>query len=417
MGRIKICGIRREADVDFINEAKPDYAGFVFAPGKRQVDLETASRLRSKLCAEIVPVGVFVDAKQQDVEYIFSRGIIEIAQLHGSEDFSYIGSLISAGIPVIKTIKINGDMSAADIIKICERYNNANYLLLDSGAGSGKTFDWSLLDNIKLDKPWFLAGGIDAQNINTALAKKPFAIDASSGTETDGVKDREKILSLVSCARQGGLFLEGLFKNALILAGGRGTRIGYDKKELVLGGEKIIYKLISLLQREFDFVYVSSNTEFKHSGISVVRDILGAGPLAGIYSALSGISCETQEKDGYLYVTACDMPFISSAHINKLKAAALESRRKNGILPDVIAVKRPDGFIEPFNALYHVKTAPVIKERLERGEYKAGLLFPLLNVHPVNQFDKDEFFNINTGSDLQAAVRQLHPQILPKFFA
>jgi len=194
--RIKICGLFRDEDIDYVNEARPDYIGFVFAKSARQVSHVLAQYLRFRLVSEIIPVGVFVNSSVAEIAALYRNGVISIAQLHGDEDESFIIKLKkdtgNKPIPVIKTIK----GSQLNNIK-----TNADYLLIDSGAGSGKTFNWEPLKSIKFTKPWFLAGGININNVENAAAFNPFAVDISSGAETDGIKDREKILQLVASIR------------------------------------------------------------------------------------------------------------------------------------------------------------------------------------------------------------------------
>ena len=217
--RIKICGLSREQDIDYVNEGRPDYAGFVFAQSKRQVTPGTAERLRSRLADGIVPIGVFVDAKIDEIAALYSSGVISIAQLHGGEDDDYIIKLKekNSGLPLIKvckfiSIKRKKKSAEKEDAKQDFAYSaysgiinnkNSDYVLIDSGAGSGKTFNWDLLKKLKIEKPWFLAGGINLDNIGKALALNPFAVDISSGAETDGIKNREKILQLINIARKG----------------------------------------------------------------------------------------------------------------------------------------------------------------------------------------------------------------------
>jgi phosphoribosylanthranilate isomerase len=206
--KIKICGLFREQDIEYVNEALPDYAGFVFAESRRKVTEDQALSLRFNLDGRITPVGVFVNAPIEEIASLYRNDIISIAQLHGDEDENYIAQLKEAcHVPVIKVIKWgmgNGEWGIG----------SADYLLIDSGAGSGKTFDWSSLSSpnsplpIPSSLPWFLAGGINLDNIEQAMALNPFAIDISSGAETSspsepGLKDREKILQLVNIVRKG----------------------------------------------------------------------------------------------------------------------------------------------------------------------------------------------------------------------
>jgi molybdopterin-guanine dinucleotide biosynthesis protein A len=182
--------------------------------------------------------------------------------------------------------------------------------------------------------------------------------------------------------------------SAMILAGGKGSRIGYDKKNLIMGGEKIIDKLITAMSNHFDEIIVSSNTTFKRENIITVKDSIGEGPLAGIYSALK--ICKSE----YLYVIACDMPFISISHIDSLKKIICDGNDY-----DAVVCKRDDGFMEPFNSFYNKSCLPSIQRHLEDGEYKMGYLLKKLNVYAITQFDEKLFFNINYAEDLAAAEK------------
>jgi len=206
--KIKICGLFREQDIDYANEARPDYTGFVFAESKRKITPTQAAVLRRRLSDEIIPVGVFVNASIKDITALYHDGIINIAQLHGNEDEAYITELKDASaksgkdpIPIIKVIKSEFFSSPLPT----PHSPLPDYYLLDSGSGSGKAFDWKLLNSLNIEKPWFLAGGITIENIKQAMTFNPFAIDVSGGAETDGVKDREKMLQLVAIIRKGNI--------------------------------------------------------------------------------------------------------------------------------------------------------------------------------------------------------------------
>jgi phosphoribosylanthranilate isomerase len=147
VAKIKICGLFREADIEFANEAEPDFIGFVFAESRRRVSPGQAARLRSRLREGIIPVGVFVNAPAEEIAALYRDGLIAMAQLHGKEDAAYIRrlkTLSAAGgqssIPVIKALRITGPIEAAALENPA-----ADYLLLDSGSGSGQPFDWALL--------------------------------------------------------------------------------------------------------------------------------------------------------------------------------------------------------------------------------------------------------------------------------
>lgn len=184
--KIKICGIFRPEDIIFVNESLPDYIGFVFAKSKRQVSFLQAKALKAKLNCQIQAVGVFVDEDLAVVQKAVDEKIIDIVQLHGNETDDYIEKIKA---PVIKAHRM-GD-------KISE---TADFLLFDAAiAGSGQTFDWTQIP--KTEKPFFIAGGIDIHNVNQAKLFHPFGIDISSGVETEGIKDKNKIKEIVRSVR------------------------------------------------------------------------------------------------------------------------------------------------------------------------------------------------------------------------
>ena len=191
MVKIKICGLKRLEDIEIVNKYMPDYMGFVFADTKRKVSHELARQLKDKLDPKIISVGVFVDAPKEEIVELFENGTIEMAQLHGLESEDYIKDLKAMTdnrLIVIKAIEMSQD---TDLLKYDS--SNADYLLLDSGKGSGKTFDWRLIRK-DLKKEFFLAGGLNSQNISRAIHEfDPYAVDLSSSVETNGYKDELKI--------------------------------------------------------------------------------------------------------------------------------------------------------------------------------------------------------------------------------
>lgn len=194
--KIKICGLFREEDITFANEALPDYVGFVFAKSRRQITPEQAMQFKKRLSSQIQTVGVFVNAPAEEVLARLTEGSIDIAQLHGEEseeDIRYIKAVTNK--PVIKAVKVDGRYDVEAWLD-----SEADYLLFDSGAGSGKLFDWSLLAEV--NRPFFLAGGLKSENLEAAMQEvEPYAIDLSSGVETDGVKDGRKMKEAVACVR------------------------------------------------------------------------------------------------------------------------------------------------------------------------------------------------------------------------
>jgi phosphoribosylanthranilate isomerase len=154
-------------------------------------------------------VGVFVNAPVTGIVSLYHDNVIAIAQLHGTEDETYISDLKAASaaggreaIPIIKTITITS--SGSNSIDTPPPPPSPDYYLIDSGAGSGQAFNWDTLNHHQFSKPWFLAGGINIHNLKQAMALKPYAIDISSGAETNGVKDRTKMLQLASIIKEGG---------------------------------------------------------------------------------------------------------------------------------------------------------------------------------------------------------------------
>ncbi len=199
MPKIKICGLMRIEDIFAVNEAKPDYIGFVLAESRRRLTFEQAYFLKNELDVDIEAVGVFVDASIEEVVKYLSEGVIDIPQLHGNESEAYIQKLKAAyPCKVIKAIQVH---TSEDIKKAQEL--SADYLLLDQGkGGTGQSFDWSLIE--PCEKPFFLAGGIQLDNLALALEKvNPYAVDLSSGVETDGQKDKDKIVEIVRRVKHG----------------------------------------------------------------------------------------------------------------------------------------------------------------------------------------------------------------------
>lgn len=198
MTKIKICGLRREQDIRYANELMPDYIGFVFLKGKRRyVTFEEAARLRSLLDPAIPAVGVFVNEPAENVIRLLQSGTIQIAQLHGQEDEAYAEELRRAGDHCI--IRAFAVRSSEDIHRAFAF--PADYPLLDNGKGTGETFDWSLFQ--EQEKPFFLAGGLSPENVKEAVERfHPYAVDVSSGVETDGFKDYEKMKAFMDAVRR-----------------------------------------------------------------------------------------------------------------------------------------------------------------------------------------------------------------------
>lgn len=200
--KIKICGLSREEDITMANLYKPHFIGFVFyPPSRRYVTPQKAAELKKLLHSGIKAVGVFVNGEISLIESLCSQGIIDMVQLHGDEDEEYMVRLKEViQKPIIKAVRVKNaeEILAAEALP-CE------YLLLDTFhernyGGSGETFDHRIIPPIK--KPYFLAGGLNANNIGKAgRTCNPFAFDVSSGCETQGYKDEMKFMGVVALAK------------------------------------------------------------------------------------------------------------------------------------------------------------------------------------------------------------------------
>lgn len=194
--KIKICGLSRREDIAYVNEALPDFCGFVINVPKsiRNTTPDQVRTLRQMLRPEILPVGVFRNAPVRLVAELLQEGTIAATQLHGNEDEDYIRQLKEVGdFTVIKAFNEQSLELAME--------SSADFVLLDhGGGGTGQVFDWALAE--KISRPFFLAGGIGPDNIAQALRTlRPWAVDLSSSVETDGKKDRAKILAAVRAVR------------------------------------------------------------------------------------------------------------------------------------------------------------------------------------------------------------------------
>ena len=201
MTKIKICGLSREEDIIAVNETMPDYIGFVFAESKRRISREKALELKKLLNPNIKAVGVFVNAPITEVANCCADNTIDLIQLHGDESDEYMAQLKSiTDKPIIRAVRVR---STEDIMKA--DHLPCDYLLFDAYikdqyGGSGVTFDWSLIP--KIEKPFFLAGGLDRTNINEAVRQcDPYCLDISSGVETNWRKYNKKIKEIVTIVR------------------------------------------------------------------------------------------------------------------------------------------------------------------------------------------------------------------------
>lgn len=195
--KIKLCGLRRPEDIAAVNQYRPDYVGFIinFPKSHRNLSPEQVTVLKAQLSSDIPAVGVTVNQPIEIVANLLESRTIDIAQLHGQEDADYIRTLQQrTGKPVWKAFRIRTaeDLEAA-------KSSPADLILLDNGYGTGETFDWTLVRDI--GRPFALAGGLHIENITDAAKMQPYIMDISSGAETDGFKDPDKIRALVEIVR------------------------------------------------------------------------------------------------------------------------------------------------------------------------------------------------------------------------
>lgn len=202
MSLVKICGLKRSCDIDYVNKYKPDYIGFVFAKSSRQVTPQQAKTLKEKLSKDIKSVGVFVNESIENISMLCKENIIDVIQLHGDENNDYINQLKKlTDKKIIKAVRVQSSEQVLQAEKL-----DCDYLLLDAYSknaygGLGETFNWDIIP--KLEKPFFLAGGLNAENVSQAIQSvQPHCVDLSSGAETDGFKDEEKIKLIIDKVRR-----------------------------------------------------------------------------------------------------------------------------------------------------------------------------------------------------------------------
>ena len=213
MVHVKFCGIRRPEDIEAVNRLKPDLAGFVFAKSKRQISREQAAGLKKQLDPKIKTVAVLVNMPVEEAAALANSGIADLLQLHGDEDAAYIAALRKlTRAKIIKAIRLQG--TEADNTLMKEAQQTDFYLfdtfVPDAYGGTGKTFSLSLLKGVRIEKPFFLSGGLDADNVagiigqvqkDAILFPDFYGVDVSGGIETDGYKDAIKMEAFMKAIR------------------------------------------------------------------------------------------------------------------------------------------------------------------------------------------------------------------------
>ena len=194
MTKVKICGLSTKGAVEVAVSAGADYIGFVFAPSKRQVTLAQAAELVKLIPSHIQKVGVFVSPSREELLEAIEKVDLDLVQIHGQVANDLFEDLPCAGIQAVQ-VDGNGHVPSS----------RADYLLFDAPvAGSGQTFDWGQLDTTELAQPFFIAGGLNEDNVVEAIQHfTPYALDVSSGVESNGQKDHEKIRRFIERVKHG----------------------------------------------------------------------------------------------------------------------------------------------------------------------------------------------------------------------
>ena len=195
---IKLCGLSRPEDVAAANLVGPDLVGFVvdFPRSHRSVASAHLRSLAKDVRPDVARVGVFVDQPAKTIARLWEQGAIDCAQLHGSEGEDYLETLRAlVDVPIVQAFRMN---TPADV-RLAQR-SSADLVLLDGGQGAGRTFDWSLVRDVR--RPFLLAGGLGPANVVEAIRQvRPWGVDMSTGIETDGRKDIQKMKAAVAAVR------------------------------------------------------------------------------------------------------------------------------------------------------------------------------------------------------------------------
>ena len=200
MVKVKICGLRRKEDIEYANELKPDYVGFVFAKSKRQIEVEQALDLISLLDKEIKTVGVFVNEPVENALKIAQTLNLDVLQFHGDETQDYIDNFKNFTVWKAIRIKDKEDLEKTKQFKVNSFVFDT--LTKNEYGGTGKTFNWEVLKGFELNVPIILAGGLNENNVEEAIKiVDPYAVDVSSGVETEGYKDFKKMKSFIEKVR------------------------------------------------------------------------------------------------------------------------------------------------------------------------------------------------------------------------
>ena len=194
MTKVKICGLSTKGAVEAAVSAGADYIGFVFAPSKRQVTLAQAAELAKLIPSHIQKVGVFVSPSREELLEAIEKIGLDLVQIHGQVADDLFENLPCASI---QAMQVDGNGHVPN--------SQADYLLFDAPVtGSGQTFDWGQLDTTELSQSFFIAGGLNEANVEEAIQHfTPYAVDVSSGVESNGQKDHEKIRRFIERVKHG----------------------------------------------------------------------------------------------------------------------------------------------------------------------------------------------------------------------
>ena len=200
MVKVKICGLKREEDIEIVNKFKPEFVGFVFAESKRKVSPERAKQLIDSLSKDIKTVGVFVNEAPEKVNEIAEFCGLDVVQLHGDEDALYCEKIKHT---MWKAVAVKNEETLDELkgYPLVEGFLLDTYVKGEKG-GTGKTFNWDMVKDLYKDYRIILAGGLNPENIGKAIQSvNPYCVDVSSGVEKDGLKNEELVASFIHAVR------------------------------------------------------------------------------------------------------------------------------------------------------------------------------------------------------------------------
>lgn len=200
MTKVKICGLMEKEHIRAAVDAGVDAVGFVFAPSRRRVTVEQARELASKVPSHVLKIGVFVNATQKDLLHAFREVPLDYVQYHGEETDDFIQKI---SLPSIKVVSVRGDEEIKKTTCFKSDYVLFDTPGIDFRGGSGKTFDWSVIEDIPIKNRLILAGGLHTGNVLQAIRQvNPYMVDVSSGVEVNRRKDTNLIREFIKTVKE-----------------------------------------------------------------------------------------------------------------------------------------------------------------------------------------------------------------------